>query len=63
MKLCPNLFIITESSEINICPLWINSITASDLPIPLSPIIKTPTPLTTTKDPWTNVSGAKNSAM
>ena len=45
------LLISTTSSDTNRCPLRINSKAASLLPIPLSPVIRIPSPNTSTKTP------------
>ena len=54
------LLISTTSSVTRRCPLFINSSAASLLPIPLSPIIRTPTPYTSTKTPWIEIQGANS---
>ena len=50
--------ISTTSSVTSLCPLLISSKAASDLPIPLSPIMRTPSPYTSTKTPCTVIIGA-----
>ena len=52
------LRISTTSSVTRRCPLLISSSAASDLPIPLSPVIRTPSPYTSTSTPCTEMQGA-----
>ena len=50
--------ISTTSSVTRRWPLRISSSAASDLPMPLSPVIRTPSPYTSTSTPWTEMQGA-----
>ena len=52
------LRISTASSVTRRCPLLMSSNAASLLPIPLSPVINTPTPYTSTNTPWITIHGA-----
>ena len=52
------LRISTASSVTKRWPLLISSSAASDLPIPLSPVIRTPSPKTSTRTPCTEIQGA-----
>ena len=54
------LRISTTSSLTRRCPRLISSRAASLLPIPLSPMISTPTPYTSTSTPWIEMHGASS---
>ena len=50
--------ISTTSSDTRRCPLFISSSAASLFPMPLSPVIRTPSPYTSTSTPCTEIQGA-----
>ena len=52
--------ISTTSSATSLCPLFRSSSAASDLPIPLSPMISTPSPYTSTRTACTDILGASS---
>ena len=51
--------ISTTSSDTRRCPLLISSSAASDFPIPLSPVIRSPSPYTSQRTPWIRMQGAR----
>ena len=54
------LRISTTSSDTRRWPLLISSRAASLLPMPLSPMIRTPSPYTSTSTPWIEIQGASS---
>ena len=62
-SLRPTRAMSTTSSATSRCPRLMSSSAHSLLPTPLSPVMSTPTPNTSTSTPWRVVRGASTSLM